>query len=160
MCEYPKMPLGDAPYAASGIQAFGLELSQSEYNPRLQKKQFPHEIVKGTTTRAPALTFLTSLPTSTISPMNSWPRMSPDRMVGMYPSSRWRSDPQIAVDVIFTMASRGFRISGSGTRSTRTSFLPCQTRALMHSSGFGGDHARGRSIVLRWSALPRLRGVV
>ena len=30
--------------------------------------------------------FLLSLPTSTTSPMNSWPMMSPDRMPGMKPS--------------------------------------------------------------------------
>ena len=47
-------------------------------------------------------------------------------MVGIKPLYRCRSDPQIAVDVIFTMASRGFRIFGSGTCSTLTFFLPSQ----------------------------------
>src|SRR4051794_27531252 len=63
--------------------------------------------------------------------MNSWPRMSPRFIVGMKPSSRWRSEPQIAVSVTLMIASRGFRIVGSGTRSTRTSSVPYQQRAFM-----------------------------
>src|SRR4051812_24536832 len=39
----------------------------------------------------------------------------------------------MAVDVILTIASRGFRILGSGTRSTRTSFVACQTNAFIRS---------------------------
>src|SRR4051812_27352816 len=62
--------------------------------------------------------------------MNSWPRMSPRFMVGMKPSSRCRSDPQIAVSVTLTIASRGFRIRGSGTREMRTSFVPYQQSAF------------------------------
>src|SRR5581483_5131704 len=41
----------------------------------------------------------------------------------------WRSDPQIAVVVMRTIASRGFRIVGSGTSSTRTSSFPYQQSA-------------------------------
>ena len=88
-------------------------------------------MVNGTTTRSPFLTLVTPLPVSTTSPMNSWPRMSPAFMVGMNPSYRCRSDPQMAVLVIRMMASRGLRIFGSGTRSTATSFLPRQQSARM-----------------------------
>ena len=46
-------------------------------------------------------------------------------------SARWRSEPQIAVDVMRTIASVGSSILGSGTDSTRTSRLPCQVTAFM-----------------------------
>ena len=48
-------------------------------------------------------------------------------MVGMKPSYRCRSEPQIAVDVILTIASCGLRIFGSGTCSTRTSLCSIPT---------------------------------
>src|ERR1700712_4948707 len=57
--------------------------------------------------------------------------MSPLSMVGWYPSSKWRSDPQIAHAVILMTASRGCWILGSGTVSTRTSPFPCQHSARM-----------------------------
>jgi hypothetical protein len=41
--------------------------------------------------------------------------MSPACIVGMNPFKRCRSDPQIAVEVMRTIASRPFRIFGSGT---------------------------------------------
>jgi hypothetical protein len=46
--------------------------------------------------------------------------MSPGFMKGMKPSTRCRSEPQIAVDVMRTIASRGLKIFGSGTSSART----------------------------------------
>src|SRR5262249_49327772 len=45
-----------------------------------------------------------------------------------------RSDPQMAELVIFTTASRAFRIFGSGTVSTRTSCVPYQHAAFMIAS--------------------------
>src|SRR3954454_16745025 len=57
--------------------------------------------------------------------------MSPFLTVGMCPSSRCRSDPQIAVELIFTIASRSLRIFGSGTFSTWTVLRPDQTFARM-----------------------------
>src|SRR5262249_13546186 len=104
----------------------------ADHRLRSQKKQRPHAIVKGTITRSPRCRFFTSGPASTISPMNSWPRISPPFIVGMKPSSRWRSEPQIAVSVTLTIASRGLRILGSGTRATRTSSVPYQHRAFMN----------------------------
>src|SRR4051794_1950539 len=46
-------------------------------------------------------------------------------------SYRWRSEPQIAVDVTRTMASVGSWIFGSGTVSTDTLDVPCQVSARM-----------------------------
>src|SRR4029453_11536053 len=63
--------------------------------------------------------------------MNSCPRMSPLRMVGMNPWNRCRSDPQMAVEVMRTMASRALRILGSGTSRTSRSVLPIQQLARM-----------------------------
>jgi hypothetical protein len=40
----------------------------------------------------------------------------------------------MAVRVIFKTQSRGFKILGSGTSSTRTSFLPNQQSAFIHFS--------------------------
>src|SRR3954447_22491240 len=125
------MPAGECPYSFSAIQAFGLEFSHSENAWAWQARQLPHAIGKGTTTRSPTDRFGTPLPTSTTSPMNSWPRMSPFSIDGTKPLYKCRSDPQIAVDVILTIASRAFRICGSGTFSTRTVCLPFQQFALI-----------------------------
>src|SRR3982751_2086488 len=57
--------------------------------------------------------------------------MSPFSMVGIYPSTRCRSEPQIAVDVTLIIASRESKIFGSGTSSTRTSFVPNQQSAFI-----------------------------
>src|SRR5579875_2698769 len=94
-------------------------------------KQVPHAIGNGTTTRSPFFTFFTPRPTSTISPMNSCPSMSPLSIVGTKPSYRWRSDPQMAVEVIFTITSLWLRIFGSGTVSTLTFSLPIQQFAFI-----------------------------
>src|SRR5580658_3005094 len=42
-----------------------------------------------------------------------------------------RSDPQIAVEVMRMIASRGFRMRGSGTSSTRSCSFPYQTFAFI-----------------------------
>jgi len=44
---------------------------------------FAHTMNEGTTTRSPFFTRLTAGPTSSITPMNSWPITSPAFMVGM-----------------------------------------------------------------------------
>jgi hypothetical protein len=62
-----------------------LVFSQSENISFSQKKHLPHEMGKETTTRSPTFRSCTSGPTSTISPMNSWPMMSPACIVGMKP---------------------------------------------------------------------------
>src|SRR5690242_4681192 len=105
-CEYPKIPAGECPHNFSAIQAFGLEFSHTEKSSRWHEKQLPHAIGNGTTTRSPFCRFVTPPPTSTTSPINSCPRMSPLSIVGTKPLYRCKSEPQIAVDVIFTIASR------------------------------------------------------
>jgi hypothetical protein len=104
-------------------------------------KQCPQEMLKGTTTRSPGLMCSTSEPTSSTIPIGSWPRMSPGFMNGPMTSYRCRSEPQIAVEVMRTIASVGSWIEGSGTSSTRTSRRPCQTSALM--SSLSGERAKG-----------------
>ncbi len=118
--------------------ALGLLFSQTEYMPCSQARQLPQAIGKGTTTRSPTRRFDTSGPTSTTSPMNSWPRMSPLSMVGMKPSYRCRSEPQIADEVMRMIASRAFRILGSGTVRTSTVLRPIQQLAFMGSSSRHG----------------------
>ncbi len=94
----------------------------------------PQDIVKGTTTRSPFLSFRTPLPTSITSPMGSWPRTSPFSIVGMYPFKRCKSEPHMPLAVIRTIASPGSLILGSGTVSIRTSPLPCQQSAFIATS--------------------------
>src|SRR4051794_323802 len=60
--------------------------------------------------------------------------MSPADMNGASTSYRCRSEPQIAVVVMRTIASVGSWIAGSGTSSTRTSRLPCHATALIGPS--------------------------
>src|SRR3569833_809848 len=51
------------------------------------------------------------------------------------------SEPQIAVDVMRTIASREFMMRGSGTSSTRTLFFPCQQLAFMTASSLPFAHS-------------------
>src|ERR1700712_1781569 len=124
-------------------------------------------MVNGTTTRWPGFKVL-ALPASTTSPMNSWPRMSPFCIVGMNASYRCRSEPQIAVEVIRMIASRGLRISGSSTVSQRTSCLPCQVIAFIGLfpfalgevaliAGAGGDFAGFHELLETVQVAPRLK---
>ena len=76
------MPALAWPHSFSAIPALGLEFSHSEYRPAAQALQSPQAIGNGTTTRSPT-EVRHARPTSTTSPMNSWPRMSPFSMVGM-----------------------------------------------------------------------------
>ncbi len=76
-------------------------------------------------------------------PRFSWPKTRPDS-APVRPSYRWRSEPQIAVVVIRTIASVGFSIVGSGTSSTRTSRFPCQVSAFM-SACLPAPRPRNRS---------------
>src|SRR5438105_5386895 len=57
--------------------------------------------------------------------------MSPLSMNGPRTPYKCRSEPQIAVEVSRTIASVGCSIFGSGTSSTRTSLVPCQTTAFI-----------------------------
>src|SRR3954452_21234404 len=115
------------------MYALGLLLSQQLQSWFLQNQQAPQPIGNGTITRSPFLSLLvsTSGPTSSTMPIGSWPRMSPGFMNGMNPSTRCRSDPQMHVDVMRTIASRLFRIFGSGTRSTATLYGAHQINAFI-----------------------------
>ncbi len=73
------------PHSFSAIHAFGLEFSHSENRPLPHIAHAPQAIGNGTTTRSPVLRFFTPRPTSMTSPMNSWPRTSPDFIVGTKP---------------------------------------------------------------------------
>jgi len=99
---------------------------------------------KGITTRSPGVSWEIPLPTSSTIPIGSCPRMSPSSRKGPSTSYRCRSEPQMPVEVIFTMASVGSWIVGSGTDSTRTSRLPCQVTAFMECLRyirFGADRS-------------------
>ena len=111
-------------------------------------KQWPQEIWNGITTRSPTASRDTFEPTSSTTPIGSCPRMSPAFMNAPRVSYRCRSDPQMLVEVIRTMASLGCSIRGSGTSSTDTLRLPCHVTALMvalswcwSSAGFLGLYA-------------------
>ena len=65
--------------------ALGLTLWQLEYSPRAQKKQEPQKMLNGTITRSPRLRFCTDEPTSSTTPMNSWPKVMPTRVSGIIP---------------------------------------------------------------------------
>src|SRR3954465_6811901 len=125
------MPAGECPSSFSAIQALGLEFSHRENIPASQAAQAPQAIGNGTTTRSPTVRLRTPLPTSTTSPMNSCPSTSPCSIVGTNPLYKWRSDPQIAVEVILTIASCELRILGSGSSTTSTFRLPIQQFAFM-----------------------------
>src|SRR3954469_16321022 len=64
-------------------------------------------------------------------------------MNGAMTSIRWRSDPQMPLEVISTMTSVGSSITGSGTVSTLTSARPCQVTARMRGNSleWGGNGA-------------------
>src|SRR4030081_3048820 len=88
------------------MPAFGLLFSQQEHNSAAQAAQAPHAIGNGTTTRSPTLSRSgsTRSPTSTISPMNSWPSTSPlhrghipVEQVQVRPADRRRGDPHDGV---------------------------------------------------------------
>ena len=106
---------------------------QTEKLPFRHCSHSPQVMVNGITTRSPTFRprALASGPTSTTSPMGSWPMTSPAHIVGTSPSKRCRSEPQMQVVVILTIASRGCSILGSGTVSQRMSFLPCQQIAFI-----------------------------
>ena len=71
------------PHNPSVMPGFGLPLSQREYSSCLQYQQLPQAMKEFTTTRSPTARSRTPLPTSTTSPMNSWPSTSPACIAGM-----------------------------------------------------------------------------
>ena len=61
---------------------------------------------------------MTSGVTSSITPMNSWPKIPPGDMPGIRPLITCRSLPQIAVVVTLTRASPGSSSPGLGTSAS------------------------------------------
>ena len=142
------------------MYALGFVLSQQLHSWRLQKKHLPQPIGNGTTTRSPTFTLLlsTSGPSSSTMPIGSWPRMSPGFMNGMKPSTRCRSEPQMQVEVMRTIASRRLMIFGSGTFSTFTLYGAHQTRAFIVKSFQNSDRstptgAQGRQLHINLGVL-------
>jgi hypothetical protein len=82
-------------------------------------RQVPQAMLNGTDTRSPALTRPTAPPTSSTIPVFSCPRILPFS-TAVRPSYMCRSDPQMLVVVIRTIASVGASIRGSGTCWTDT----------------------------------------
>src|SRR3954447_287670 len=81
---------------------------------------------------------------------------SPTVMKGAITSMRWRSEPQMPLDVTSMMTSVGSWMTGSGTVSTRTSARPCQVTARMvlsPSFGPSGGLSRAFCPVVTWIAL-------
>ncbi len=64
-------------------------------------------MLNGSTTRSPGAMFVISGPTSSTIPIGSCPRMSPSSINGPSTLYRCRSDPQMFVVVILTIASFG-----------------------------------------------------
>src|SRR3954468_2444472 len=94
--------------------------TQAVFRPSWQNSQVPSEWANGMITRSPRLTVETSAPTSSPTPMASWPIDWPlsDGAMSAYGQ---RSEPQMQALVTRTMASVGSTMAGSGTSSTRTS---------------------------------------
>src|SRR3954469_8543340 len=106
-------------------------VSHCECSPCEHMKQVPQETLNGTTTRSPGASSVTSLPTSSTTPIGSCPSTSPSSRNGPSTSYRCRSEPQMPLEVIRTITSVGSWIAGSGTVSTLTSRFPCQATAFI-----------------------------
>lgn len=78
----------------------------------LQKWQSPHAIWKLATTLCPGLIFVTSGPTLSTIPQNSWPRISPFCNWIIAPWYRWRSEPQTVDPVTLRITSLGLTTLG------------------------------------------------
>src|SRR5215208_3883334 len=111
--------------------ASGLDSWQLPYSPCRQKTHFPQAMLNGTRTWSPTFRFSTPSPSSSTTPVNSWPNVIPTRVSGTDPLYRCRSDPQMHDRVTLTMASRGCRISGTGLWSMRTRRGPRYFMAIM-----------------------------
>ena len=79
----------DAPWVEKG--KFTRQVAPADKHPlakliRGGEAQWPQVMLKGTMIRSPFVSAVTSAPVSTISPMNSWPMMSPCFIMGMKPS--------------------------------------------------------------------------
>jgi hypothetical protein len=95
--------------------------------------QVPSEDANGITTTSPFLNLVTCDPTSSTTPMASWPIDCPVSE-GSIDAYGHKSLPQIQARVTRMITSVGSTIAGSGTSWTRTSPAAYMTVALMHST--------------------------
>src|SRR5918997_5280729 len=102
-------------------------------SPSWQNVQVPSEDANGITTTSPFLTLLPFDPTSSTTPMASWPIDYPASECSIDAYGH-RSLPQIQARVTRMIASVGSTIAGSATSWTRTSPAAYMMVALMHSS--------------------------
>src|SRR4051794_20180507 len=94
--------------------------TQAVCSPSWQNAQVPSEKANGMTTTSPRLIVRTSAPTSSTTPIASWPIDCP-ASDGSMEAYGHRSLPQMQALVTRTSASVGSAIVASGTSSTRTS---------------------------------------
>src|ERR1700733_3206101 len=147
-------PICAYPYAAPSTPSVGLVRRQNEVHPATQLRQVPQAMLNGTETRSPGLIQLTPGPVSSTMPVFSWPSTLPCSTL-VRPSYMCRSDPQMLVVVIRTIASPGASILGCGTSSTATLNGPLYTTAFMAPPGSARyQPASGRQT---WIAPPTSR---
>src|SRR6202034_3360633 len=103
---------------------------QYAVRPASQFLQKPQPMLKGRLTWSPFLMRLIPGPTSTTSPVFSWPK-TPPGLKSVRPSYICRSEPQILVVVILMTTSLGCSILASGTFFTLTSRGPLARPAFM-----------------------------
>src|SRR5208282_6873321 len=100
--------------------------------PLRQYSQVPSPWLNGTTTRAPFLKLRTSLPTSSTTPVNSWPMIAPGcaaRPIQVQsPDHACQSERQMPLASTRTIALVGAH-SGSGTVFTTSGFLVASNTA-------------------------------
>src|SRR5207244_8418991 len=98
-------PILGHPYPAVG-RPDGLARRHAQVQPAVQLRQVPHAILNGTDTRSPMEIRSTPDPTSSTTPMFSWPSTMPASS-GARPSYGCRSDPEMLAVVILITASDG-----------------------------------------------------
>src|SRR5208282_1362619 len=102
--------------------------------PLRQYSQVPSPWLNGTTTRSPFLKLRISLPTSSTTPQNSWPRIAPGCAFSpiqlQSPDHACQSERQTPFASTRTMALLGAH-SGSGTFFTTSGFLVASNTAAL-----------------------------
>ena len=110
----------------------GVKLPVKEVSTEMERT---YAIWKLATTRSPFFTVLTSLPTSSTTPIHSCPKISPCYNCIISAWYRCRSLPQTVVPVALQITSVDSVIAGRGTSSTRTLLLPYPRSASVVSLG-------------------------
>src|SRR5690348_4466538 len=100
--------------------------------PCRQRSQIPHARIERRTTRSPPSNRRVSGPTSTTSPVASWPMTTPTRRRPVAPTNPWTSEPQIPDARTATTTSPG-PATGSGRSSSGIDWGPRDTSAFTPS---------------------------